>query len=119
MTTTRHFPEAVARIHRALYRLDRDADELIIAEFTEWIKDHREGRGTELNSFELPRPPTRGMRLLGYMSSNPEESFVNGLIEVLQARGQPVIAPAMGMLDSPYQEVRIQGVQNSFRICRR
>ncbi|MGA2917943.1 HEAT repeat domain-containing protein [Methanoregula sp.] len=103
--------EAVARIHRALYHLEREADEIIIKEFMEWIKDHREGRGSECNSFEIPRPPTGGMRLLGYMSSNPQESFANGLIEVLQARGQPVIDPAMGMLKSPYQEVRIQGVR--------
>ena len=104
--------EAVARIHRALYRLDRDADGIIIKEFTEWIKDHREGQGTEWNPFDMPRPPASGMRLLGYMmGSTPEESFANGLIEVLQARGQPVIDPAMGMLDSPYQEVRSQGVK--------
>jgi hypothetical protein len=104
--------EAVARIYRALYRLDREADEVIIAEFTEWIKDHRDGQGTELNLFEIPRSPPGGMRLLGYMmGSTPEESFANGLIEVLQARGQPVIDPAMGMLGSPYQEVRCQGVK--------
>jgi hypothetical protein len=103
--------EAVARIHRALYHLEREADEIIIKEFTEWIKDHREGRESEWNPFDMPRPPSGGMRLLGYMSSNPQESFANGLIEILQARGQPVIDPAMGMLDSQYQEVRIQGVR--------
>ena len=103
--------EVIDRIARALYRLDREADGVIVAEFTNWVKDHRDGRGSERNSFDLPRPPVGGMRLLGYMSTNPQESFTSCVVEILQARGKPVIDPAMAMLDSPYQEVRLQGVQ--------
>jgi hypothetical protein len=103
--------EAIDRVNRALYHLDREADGIIIAELTNFLKDHHEGRLAEQNPFELPRAPTSGMRLFGYLNTDPQEAFPNYLVEVLRARGQLVIDPAMGMLGSPYQEVRLYGVQ--------
>ncbi len=105
------FVEAVNRIARALYHLDREADGIIIEEFTNWIKDHRDKRGSECNPLELPRLSVSTMIDLGRMSNNPEESFSRYIVEILRARGQPVINPTMGMLENPYQEVRQQGVQ--------
>ena len=105
------FLEAVNRIARALYHLDREADGIIVEEFMDWIKDHRDGKGSECNPLELPRLSVSTMIDLGRMSNNPEESFSRYIVEILRSRGQPVIDPAMGMLESPYQEVRLQGVQ--------
>ena len=59
--------EAVERLTRALYHLDRKADGVIIAEFINWIKDNCDGRLPERNRFDLPRPPTNSTRLLRYI----------------------------------------------------
>jgi hypothetical protein len=103
--------EAIDRVNRALYHLDREADGVIVTELTNFLKDHHDGRLSEPNPFDMPRPPMSGRHLFGYMSSDPQEAFPSCLVEVLRARGLPVIDPTMGMLESPYQEVRLYGVQ--------